>query len=85
MSARVALGALVLALLAVAPAEAHRLQAEASVSPEGEVVLELFFSDGVTPEGAEVVVTQDGAEVARGLTESARVIIGASARPMPKV
>lgn len=60
-----------LALLALAaPARAHRLNVEARV--EGpQVRVEVYFSDGTTPAGAQVTVTLEGVEVARGETDAA--------------
>ncbi len=54
-------GAGLVAALA-APARAHRLNVEARVEA-GRVRVEVYFSDGATPAGAEVVVTRDGVEV----------------------
>lgn len=62
-------GAGLVAALA-APARAHRLNVEARVEA-GRVRVEVYFSDGATPAGAEVVVTRDGVEVARGATDAA--------------
>lgn len=53
-----------------APARAHRLNVEARVEG-GRVRVEVYFSDGTAPAGAQVVATRDGVEVARGLTDAA--------------
>lgn len=59
------------ALLALAgPALAHRLNVEARWEA-GRVVVEVYFSDGTTPAGAEVIASRDGVEVARGRTDAA--------------
>lgn len=52
-----------------APARAHRLNVEARLEA-GRAVVEVYFGDGTRPEGAEVVVTRDGVEVARGRTDA---------------
>lgn len=58
-------------VLAVAgPARAHRLNVEARVEG-GRVRVDVYFSDGTAPAGADVVVTRDGEEVARGQTDAA--------------
>ncbi len=52
------------------PARAHRLNVEARVEA-GRVRVDVYFSDGTAPAGAEVVVaTPGGAEVARGATDA---------------
>ncbi|MBX3468366.1 MAG: hypothetical protein KF878_15955 [Planctomycetes bacterium] len=59
------------ALLALAgPALAHRLNVAARWEA-GRVVVEVYFSDGTTPAGAEVIASHDGVEVARGRTDAA--------------
>lgn len=53
-----------------APALAHRLHAE--VRQKGEdVLLEVYFSDGTTPAGAQVTVERAGQAVASGTTDAA--------------
>lgn len=70
MSAR---GALLLAgvLLLACPGAslAHRLHAEARLQ-DGQVTLEVYFSDGVTPEGAQVSVWRGEELLAEGLTDA---------------
>jgi hypothetical protein len=66
--ARWGLALWLVALLAGA-AHAHRLYAEVRLEA-GEIVLELVFGDGVTPEGAEVVVLEGDREVGRGRTDA---------------
>lgn len=63
----VALAAL---LVLAGPALAHRLNVEARWEA-GRVVVEVYFSDGTTPAGAEVIASRDGVEVARGRTDAA--------------
>ncbi len=63
------LRALLLLLVLSGPALAHRLNVEARVEG-GRVRVEVYFSDGTAPEGAEVVATREGAEVARGATDA---------------
>ncbi|MCO5166384.1 MAG: hypothetical protein M9894_08470 [Planctomycetes bacterium] len=68
---RAPLIAAALALLALAgPARAHRLNVEARLEA-GRVVVEVYFSDGTVPVGAEVVASREGVEVARGRTDAA--------------
>lgn len=62
--------AALLLLCLPAPALAHRLHAE--VRQQGdEVLLEVYFSDGTTPEGAQVTVERAGVTVASGATDAA--------------
>lgn len=65
-----ALRALLLLLLLAGPVRAHRLTVEGLVE-DGRVRVEVYFSDGTTPEGAEVVAVREGVEVARGVTDAA--------------
>ncbi|MEZ6189242.1 MAG: hypothetical protein R3F62_30100 [Planctomycetota bacterium] len=68
MSARAGLLLLALGLLAT-PAWAHRLQLE--LFREGtELRCELFFSDGVTPEGAELILTRLEGDAAQELARA---------------
>jgi nickel transport protein len=65
-----ALRALLLLLALAGTARAHRLNVEGRVEA-GRVRVEVYFSDGTTPEGAEVVAVREGVEVARGATDAA--------------
>ena len=64
-----ALRAALLVLTLAGPAWAHRLNVEATLEA-GRVTVLVYFSDGATPEGAEVVASRDGVEVARGRTDA---------------
>lgn len=64
-----ALRALLLVLALAGTARAHRLNVEGRVEA-GRVRVEVYFSDGTTPEGAEVVAVREGVEVARGTTDA---------------
>ena len=61
--------ALLLLLLAAAPAWAHRLHAEARLDG-GEVLLEVYFSDGTAPDGAAVEVRRGETAVASGVADA---------------
>lgn len=67
-----ALRVLLLGLALAGTAWAHRLHVEARLEA-GRVRVEVYFSDGTAPAGAEVVATREGAEVARGATDGAGV------------
>lgn len=64
-----ALRALLLLLALAGTARAHRLNVEGRVEA-GRVRVEVYFSDGTMPEGAEVVAVREGVEVARGATDA---------------
>jgi len=65
-------GALVLAVLVggARPAWAHRLQLELFREEGGRLRCELFFSDGATPEGAELVLLRLEGDVERELARA---------------
>lgn len=66
---RTSLRPALLLLTLAGTAWAHRLNVEATVEP-GRVTILVYFSDGTAPEGAEVVASRDGVEVARGRTDA---------------
>jgi hypothetical protein len=60
---RAGIAALIIALCFTAPAEAHRLDAQAFLLPGKKVLVESWFSSGEAAQGAEVRVYGSGTEL----------------------